>query len=52
MSLRNRMRISSTLPNDMANKLKLYSEKTMIPITKVIEKAVGGFLEEKIKKQQ
>lgn len=51
MSLKNRVRISSTLPTVLAEKLKEYSDDTMIPITKVIEKAVDSFLEEKSIKQ-
>ncbi|MCX5773747.1 MAG: ribbon-helix-helix domain-containing protein [Fusobacteria bacterium] len=47
MSLKNRVRISSTLPTLLADKLKEYSDDTMIPITKIIEKAVDGFLDKK-----
>jgi len=51
MSLKNRVRISSTLPTVLAEKLKGYSDETMIPITKVIERAVDSFLEEKANHQ-
>lgn len=43
--LKNRTRISSTLDNDIYRRLKEYSEKTDIPITKILDKAVIMYLD-------
>ena len=42
--LKNRERIGTTLPIDVAKKLKDYSEKTMIPISKIVEKAIEEYI--------
>lgn len=47
MSLKTRVRISSTLPHILEQKLKDYSEESLIPMTKIIEKALDLYLESK-----
>jgi len=42
--LKNRQRIGATLPNDLAKQLKIYSKESMIPVSKIIEKAVDDYL--------
>lgn len=43
--LKNRTRISSTLDNDIYRRLKEYSDKTDIPITKILDKSVAMYLD-------
>lgn len=43
-TLKNRMRFSSTLPKEMYNLLKEYSEKTMIPVSRLIESAIMDYM--------
>jgi len=47
MSLKTRVRISSTLPHVLEQRLKDYSEESLIPMTKIIEKALDKYLESK-----
>lgn len=42
--LKNRTRISSTLDNEIYKKLKKYADKSDIPITKILDKAVTMYL--------
>jgi metal-responsive CopG/Arc/MetJ family transcriptional regulator len=42
--LKNRERIGTSLPIELVEKLKDYSDKTMIPISKIIEKAIEEYL--------
>lgn len=42
--LKNRERFSSTLPIELSKRLKKYSTKTMVPISKIIEKAIQEYL--------
>jgi len=42
--LKNRERIGTSLPIGVVKSLKAYSEKSMIPISKIIEKALMEFL--------
>lgn len=42
--LKNRTRISSTLDNDVYNRLKKYANKSDIPITKILDKAITMYL--------
>lgn len=42
--LANRERIGTSLPIELVKKLKDYSEDTMIPISKIVEKAVEEYL--------
>lgn len=42
--LKNRERIGTSLPIELVEKLKDYSDKTMIPISKIIEKAIKEYL--------
>lgn len=42
--LKNRERIGTSLPIGLVKKLKEYSEKSMIPISKIIEKAVESYI--------
>ncbi len=43
--LKNRTRISSTLDNEVYKKLKEYSNKTSVPISKILDKAVLMYIE-------
>jgi len=43
-SLKNRERIGTSLPIELVKKMKDYSESTMIPISKIIEKAIDEYL--------
>ena len=43
--LKNRTAISTAIDNDLYKKLKEYSEKTSIPISKLLDKAISLFLE-------
>lgn len=43
--LKNRLQISTSLPIELAKELKSYSEKTMIPISRLIETALKEYLE-------
>ena len=43
--LKNRTRFSTTLDNEIYKKLKEYSSKTDVPITKVMDKAIAMYLE-------
>lgn len=43
--LKNRTAISTAIDKELYRKLKEYSEKTSIPISKLIDKAVALFLE-------
>ena len=43
-NLKNRIRISTTFQPEQYKRLKEYSEKTSIPISKLIEKAIDAFL--------
>lgn len=40
----NRTRFSSTVDNEIYKKLKEYSNKTSIPISKIIDKAIDMYL--------
>ena len=42
--LKNRERIGTSLPIDLVKQLKEYSDKTMIPISKIIEKSIEDYL--------
>ena len=42
--LKNRVRFTSTLPIEMKKDLDDYSQKSMIPITKILEKVIGDYL--------
>lgn len=44
--LKNRERIGTSLPIGLVKQLKDYSEKTMVPISKIIEKAIEKYLNE------
>ena len=43
--LKNRTAISTAVDNELYKKLKEYSEKTSIPISKLLDKAISLFLE-------
>ena len=43
--LKNRTRFSTTLDNEIYRKLKEYSRKTDVPITKVMDKAIAMYLQ-------
>lgn len=47
--LKNRERIGTTLPIELAKRLKEHSNETMIPISKIIEKAIEEYLKESTK---
>jgi metal-responsive CopG/Arc/MetJ family transcriptional regulator len=42
--LKNKERIGTSLPIGLVKQLKDYSEKTMVPISKIIEKAIEEYL--------
>lgn len=43
--LKNRVRFSTTLDKSVSEKLKGYSRKTMIPISKLMDVAILSFIE-------
>ena len=43
-SLKNRVRFSSTLSPEVDKALKEYSQKTMIPISKILDMAIAEFI--------
>lgn len=43
--LKNRTAISTAIDNELYKKLKEYSDKTSIPISKLFDKAIEMFLE-------
>jgi len=45
-NLKNRERLGTSLPIGLVKQLKDYSEKTMVPISKIIEKAIENYLNE------
>ena len=44
-NLKNRTAISTAIENELYKRLKVYSEKTSIPISKLIDKAIAMYLE-------
>lgn len=42
--LKNRTAISTAIDNELYKRLKAYSEKTSIPISKLIDKAIAMYL--------
>ena len=46
-TLKNRVRISSTLKPETNQMLKQYSKETQIPVTKIIESAVIEYINKK-----
>ncbi len=49
-SLKNRVRFSSTLSPEVDKALKEYSQKTMIPISKILDMAITEFVNKENKK--
>lgn len=49
-SLKNRVRFSSTLSPEVDKALKEYSQKTMIPISKILDMAITEFVNKEMKK--
>lgn len=49
-SLKNRVRFSSTLSPEVDKALKEYSQKTMIPISKILDIAITEFVNKENKK--
>lgn len=45
--LKNRKQFTSTLRNDLYEKLREYSKATGIPLTKIIDKAIEEYLEKR-----
>ena len=43
-TLKNRERFSTTLEKDVMQKLKDYSKKTMIPISKIVNQAILDYI--------
>lgn len=43
--LKNRKQFTSTLRNDLFNKLREHSDKTDIPLTKILDRAIEEYLE-------
>ena len=46
-SLKNRVRFSSTLSAEVDKTLKEYSQKTMIPISKILDSAIMEYISKK-----
>lgn len=44
--LKNRVRFSTTLDKEVERKLKDYSKKTMIPISKLLDTAILKYIEQ------
>jgi metal-responsive CopG/Arc/MetJ family transcriptional regulator len=42
--LKNRERVGTSLPINLVKQLREYSERTMIPMSKIIEKAIKNYL--------
>lgn len=42
--LKNRERVGTSLPKDLAKELREYSRESMIPVSKIIEKALEEYL--------
>lgn len=49
-SLKNRVRFSSTLSPEIDKALKEHSQKTMIPISKILDMAISEFISKGDKK--
>ena len=49
-SLKNRVRFSSTLSREVDKALKEYSQKTMVPISKILDMAITEFVNKESKK--
>lgn len=49
-SLKNRVRFSSTLSPEVDKALKEYSQKTMVPISKILDMAITEFVNKENKK--
>ena len=49
-SLKNRVRFSSTLSPEVDKALKEYSQKTMVPISKILDMAITEFVNKESKK--
>ena len=49
-NLKNKVRFSSTIDKDINEKLKAYSEKTGIPISRIISFALKEYLDKVAKK--
>lgn len=45
-SLKNRVRFSSTLSPEIDKALKEYSQKTMVPISKILDIAISKYIAE------
>lgn len=43
--LKNRTRFSSTLDNEIYKRLKNYSDKSDIPITKILDRSISMYLD-------
>lgn len=43
--LKNRTAMSVTLENEICERLKEYSDKTSVPITRILDKAVAMYLD-------
>lgn len=43
-ALKNRERFSTTLDKQVVKELKEYSQKTLIPISKILDKAIMDFI--------
>lgn len=48
-TLKNRIRFSSTLSFETDKKLKEFSQKTMIPVSRIIESAIVDYISKKDK---
>ena len=48
--LKNRIRVDITIPEEIHKRLKEYSERTMAPVSRIVERAVVEFLDKEEKK--
>lgn len=50
-NLKNRKPVGLALDNDVYKQLKQYSEETMIPMSKIVDKAITEYLEKQDNKK-
>lgn len=51
-TLKNRVRFSTTLRPETERRLKEFSDKTMMPITKIVDAAITEFMESYLENQR
>lgn len=48
--LKTRTRFSTTLDKDVEKRLKEYSKKTMIPVSKIVDAAIKDYIDKQVSK--